>query len=410
MLSKEKFSTSDWGVIILWAILPFSFALNPTSTVDLSVVRLLIPLIFLLYISESLLKKRILLDTRFRVWVLIFFTTLIALSFFWSPNQTKAIRKILFLFSILPFYWIAFYFFKKNSPLLFLKILFFSAFFLSLLGIGQFILQFLIGVDHLFKLQSIVTPFFLGNNFSETVLTYNSWLVNVGGETFFRSIGTFPDPHLFSLFLNIALPTGIFIWLKEKKAFHFMMILVILLASLLTFSRAGYLSLIMAFLFFWLRFLNKKNIWNIFLWLFFVLFLITPNPINQRLYSTLNLQDGSITERLKLWGTGIQITKNNFNKGVGIGNLSEIIEPSSDHRTPIYAHNLFLDFSSEIGFWGGLSVFLLIITPIIKYFQKPTNQNFLLATIFIIILIHSMFETPFYSTRLLPLILSLLAL
>ena len=95
---------------------------------------------------------------------------------------------------------------------------------------------------------------------------------------------------------------------------------------------------------------------------------------------------------------------------MGIGNLSEEIRPLSNQRTPIYAHNLFLDFSSELGFLGGLALFLIIVAPIINFFKKPSEKNFLIATIFLIILTHSMFETPFYSTQLLPLILTFLAI
>ncbi len=73
--------------------------------------------------------------------------------------------------------------------------------------------------------------------------------------------------------------------------------------------------------------------------------------------------------------------QNNFWNGVGIGNLSEEIQPLSEQRIPIYAHNLFLDFSSEIGFLGGLAVFLIIISPIVKFFKHPNDKTLLIATI-----------------------------
>jgi O-antigen ligase len=142
----------------------------------------------------------------------------------------------------------------------------------------------------------------------------------------------------------------------------------------------------------------------------FILFLIIPNPINQRFFSIINFQDNSVNERIDLWQDGLEITRNNFWGGVGIGNLSETVQPGSNLRTPIYAHNLFLDFSAELGFFGGLVIFLIIITPVKNYFQPISSKKLMLASIFIIILIHSLFETPFYSVHLLPLILTFLAI
>lgn len=412
---------TKWGIIFLTILIPFNFALNPSSGIDLAVIRVIIPVLFLIWFLENLWKRNLVLDTRIRAWLLIFIFGFSICSLLWATNFDKAWRKILFLGSILPVYWVFFVFLKnKYNFKLFLKIFFATAFVSALVGLIQFLSQFIFGIDFVIKAQSEITPFFLGKNFSETVLTYNSWLVNINGKTLFRAIGLFPDPHLFSLFLNISLPVGWFLFLKEKKRIYLIGFFTILVVSLLTFSRAGYLSLMVVFLIVWLKFLKTKpsnlahqkfiGLKN-FLLIFLIFgFLIIPNPINQRFYSTLNFQDGSINERLALWKTGLEITKNNFWGGVGIGNLSEIIQPLSDQRIPIYAHNLFLDFSSELGFFGGLAILIIIISPIVNYFRKPNQKNFFVMLIFTIILIQSLFETPFYSVQLLPLILAFLAI
>jgi len=409
--SKTKNSWINLSIIFLIGFLPFSFALNPKQNIDLSIIRIFIPLVFLSWLIKSLFKKKLLIDSRFRAWLLIFIFLISIISLFWATNSTKALRKILFLGSILPIYWILFSFLKnKLNQKLFLKIVFWTTFISATIGLIQFVSQFIFGLESLINFQSKITPFFLGRNFAKTVLEYNSWLVNLNGKTVFRAIGLFPDPHLFSLFLNIGLPVGFYLFFKEKKSFFLFSSFIILLTSLLTFSRAGYLSLFVAFCFFWLFFLRKKNVWNIALVMILAAFLIIPNPISQRFFSIFDFQEGSITERLDLWKTGVEITKNNLWTGVGIGNLSEEIQPLSNERIPIYAHNLFLDLSSELGFMGGLAIFVVIISPILNFLKNRTKRSFLTALIFIIILIHSMFETPIYSTRLLPLILSFLAL
>lgn len=411
MITKNKFSKIELVLFFLIGLIPFGFALNPTSTIDLAVIRIFIPIFFLSWLFISLLKKKLIIDCRFRAWLLIFLFLLAICSLLWAPNSLKAWRKILFLSSIFPFYWIIFPFLKKKTSFnLVLKIIFGTTFISALIGLFQFFSQFIFGLEAVFQFQAHSTPFFLGENFSKMVLKYNSWLVNINGKTVFRALGLFPDPHLFSLFLNLSIPIGFYLFSKNKRISFLIRTFIILLTSLLTFSRAGYLSLILAFIFFWLFCLNKKSFWNILLILIFSLFLLIPNPINQRFFSIFNFQDSSVSKRLTLWKTGLEVTRDNFWTGVGIGNLSEEIQPLSDQRIPIYAHNLFLDFSTEIGFFGGLALFLIIISPIITFFKQPTPQNFLIATIFIIILTHSMFETPFYSVRLLPLILSFLAI
>ncbi len=411
MITKRKFSKTELALFFLIGLIPFSFALNPTLTIDLALIRILIPIFFLSWLFSSLFKKRLIIDSRFRAWLLIFIFLLAICSLFWAPNSSKAWRKILFLGSIFPFYWIIFPFLKKKTNLnLVLKIIFGTAFVSALIGLFQFFSQFIFGIDTVFQVQAHLTPLFLGKNFSKVVLEYNSWLVNINGKTVFRALGLFPDPHLFSLFLNLSIPIGFYLFSKNKQFFSLIGTLIILLSSLLTFSRAGYLSLILAFAFFWLFHLNKKSFWNILLILIFSLFLLIPNPINQRFFSIFNFQDGSVSERLILWKTGLKVTQNNFWTGVGIGNLSEELRPLSNQRIPIYAHNLFLDFSTELGFFGGLAIFLIIISPIMAFFRQSTPQKNLIATIFIIILTNSMFETPFYSVQILPLILILLAI
>jgi len=411
MTQDKKLSLFDFSFILFIGLTSFSFALNPSPNIDLAVVRILVPLFFLGWLFRGLLRKKLLIDTRFRSWLLVFILLFSLSSVLWAENTNKALLKILFLGSIFPVYWVAFsVFINKKKLCLFLKILFGGSVLLASMGLVQFFSQFIFGLDFVFLIQSKITILFLGKNFSQTVLSYNSWLVNLNGKTVFRSIGVFPDPHLFSLFLNISLPIGVYLFKKEKKIYYAFGSLLVLITSLLTFSRAGYLSLLIAFLFFWIVFLRKKNIWNILLALIIIVFFAIPNPIGSRFFSSFNFQDGSVSERLNLLESGIEITKNNPLSGVGIGNLSEELSPFSDQRTPIYAHNLFLDFSTELGLIAGLVVLVLILTPLVTFFRQPNELHFLIAIIFTIVLIHSMFETPFYSVRLLPLILSLLAI
>jgi len=412
MKPTRKNGSTNYFFILLIGLLPFSFALNLFPDIDLSIVRVIIPLVFLIWILKSLSQKKLFLDTRFRAWLILMIFLLAVLSLSWSENFNKALRKVLFLGSIFPVYWVAFASLRKKIQVdIFLKTIFFTSLLTAFVGLLQFFGQFFWGLENVLALQRSISPFFLGNNFAEVVSQYNSWLVNLNGKTIFRSLAFFPDPHLFSLFLNTSLPISAYLYGTKKQPVFLVGLFVILLSSLLAFSRGGFLSLIMALAFYWIISFRKISIIkNLFFIAALLALLATSNPFSQRLFSSFNFQDGSVGERLRLLEQSWEITKNNLWTGVGIGNLSEKIEPLSDQRIPIYAHNLFLDFSVEIGILGGLALLIIILSPIVTFFKKPTSINLCLAIIFIIILTHSMFETPFYSVRNLPLILSLLAL
>ena len=61
----------------------------------------------------------------------------------------------------------------------------------------------------------------------------------------------------------------------------------------------------------------------------------------------------------------------------GIGNFSRYIDPESSYRLPIYAHNLFLDFSSETGIICAGLLLLLLLSPIVCFLnnKNPTKKS-----------------------------------
>ena len=151
MFTWKNLSIVDWGIFFLIGLLPFAFALNPTSGVDLSVIRILIPIIFLLWLGLGLLEKKLFIDTRLRSWLLLALFLLSVCSIFWAPNFSKAFKKILFLGSIFPIYWVFYSFLKKEKNLnLFFKNIFFVAYISAIIRIFQFLPQFVLGIDGFF--------------------------------------------------------------------------------------------------------------------------------------------------------------------------------------------------------------------------------------------------------------------
>lgn len=398
--------------------LPFTFALNPSADFDLSVIRILIPLFFLIWLAESLKNKTLLVDFRPRFMFFSLFLFLVILSYSWAPDQTKALRKILFIFSFLPLYFVSFSLINQNRRFLkFLKTLFWSVFILAGAGLIQFFLQFILGLQILVNItRNFLNPFFLGENFAEAVSQYPSWLVAMGNFDLLRAFAIFPDPHLFSLFLNLSLPLILFLWLKTKNKFYLIGFFIVLSASLLSFSRASYLALAAAFIagLFVFNFAQKIVKKPLFIGVSLLLiagFFFFNNPLKERLFSSFDFNEGSVQGRLIMWQKAFEITFHNPYGGVGIGNFSTAINPSSDLRDPSYAHNLFLDFSSETGLLSAFFLLLLIVSPLCYYFRRSNSTlNKFLFLSFLILFVHCLFETPFYSVHVLPLILILLSI
>lgn len=397
-------------------LLPFTFALNPTPGIDLSLSRVLAPVIFLVWLFQSLKDRSVLIDRRPRFWLFTVFLFLACISIFWAIDETRALKKILFLF---PFFSLYFPVYDATRDLRLrtrmCKALFAGTFLAAVLGLFQFLLQFILGLQSaLLLLAKTTVPFFQGANFGKLILEYPSWLVNINGRTIMRAFGSFPDPHLFSLYLNLALPLGIWLYLKEKRWWYLAGSTFIMLASLFSFSRAAYLSLAGGIIFFLmfssiLNVVRKKPATFFLVGLVIFLVGITPNPISQRFYASFNIKEGSNSGRLAMWKKGLEITGHYPLTGVGLGNFSRYIEPQSEERNPIYAHNLLIDFASETGIFSALALLFALVAPIIDFLQTRTLPKKIIAASFAIFLIQNIFETPFYSVHVFPLVITLLA-
>lgn len=411
-----------WKKLLLFNIfiLPFSFALNPTSTIDLSLLRASVPLTTFFWIFHQLKvarlpKKPLPSTTTFLLLLFLIFSTL---SFFWTSSQSFAIRKIVFLVSMSSFYFPAKNFFTENpdSFKIFTKIITFSIFFLTSFSLFIFSLQFLIGLDSTLDLMAnTISPFFLGKNFSNLVRAYPSWLVNISGETRLRTVGSFPDPHLLAIYLNLCWPIIAYGWIKNKRPFFLICLALSIITIFFSFSRAAYLAMMTSILFLLahplsLKTIKKNKIFFLTILIGLSILTLPISPIGNRFWDSFNLQEGSNSGRIKMWKKSTEAFYLHPFSGLGISGFPTFVNPSVKEKNPIYAHNLFLDFSAELGIIGLITTSLLILKPIAKYFKNPNNKNFFIATTFIALFISCLFETPFYSVNVFPLIIILLAL
>lgn len=404
--------------------LPFQFALNYSEGFDLASGRIFALVIGVLWIFKSLAQKKLYLPNKLQTFLLFSFIFFSAFSFVFAQNIDWSYRKLLFLLSFIPLCFIV----ADNSREKIKRIiefLIYGAGLVSLVGIFQFSLQFLIGIDATLMLwQKIIAPF-LGSSFSEAVFQNSSWLVGVSGNTYMRAVAFFPDPHMFSFYLGMLLPFSLALSLKYKnqKKFYFYLFLCIstsiLITDLLTFSRGGYLGLLAGLIF--TLFIFRKEITakitfkkfiaiNLFI-LAAAAIIIFPNPVSQRLISSFNVGEGSNIGRIETWKQSLDVIKNNP-LGVGLGNYALEIKPSAGYREPIYSHNLYFDIAAETGILNALIFIWLIAASILSFMKMGKTDKLSLAgaiSLFIFS-IHSIFETPLFSIHILPLFLIIIAL
>ena len=250
---------------------------------------------------------------------------------------------------------------------------------------------------------------FLGASASKAVLQNPSWLVNISGATYLRATATFPDPHMLALYLGLLLPFSAGLFLKTKKPFYLVAFILILLADTLTFSRGGYLGLLVGGFFLLAVVWGKlTRVYKLFIFCFLALIVIAfvvPGPISSRFSSIFNLQEGSNVGRIDMWQKSWKVARDYPLGGVGIGNYPLKIKPSANYREPITAHNTYLDIAAETGIIAVLVWIILLVWTMIIFLKKSAADSFYImpAVSLAIFAGHQIAETAIYS----PVVLTL---
>lgn len=392
--------------------LPFQIALNPALGVDLASIRIFILILFFAWVYDKIKnKKKIIFDAQAKL--ILFFLFLSVISLFFAQNYLWSARKLAYLFSIFPLYFVAKDILNSQEKVIkTLASLVSAGAIVAIIGIGQFFSQFFWSYEEISRVYStFIGPVFWGENLTRMVSNYPSWLVGVSGQNYFRAIGTFPDPHSFSLFLGMMLPISVILFFVSKnKIIWGLSFATIFLANVLTFARGGYLAIIAGITIFILVFWNKTQIKHKIMAslavVFLILMLTVPGPVSQRFDSSFDLQEGSNAGRISIWQKSLETIKNKPFFGTGIGNFSLEVDGKIDYRNPIYAHNTYLDIAVEEGILTSLVwIFILLLT--LWNFWILAKYDMLYAGIFTSVIIfsaHSMVETGLYS----PIVLSLL--
>ncbi len=407
---------------ILWLIasyMPFQFALNPAPGVDLASIRVLILILFFVWLAKGLKNKKIQIRNTLQTWLVASFLFFNFLSFVAARNTDWSLRKLAFLFSVFPVYFVVSDIINTpEKARKIIKALVISGTAIAAIGILQFFTQFIFGVAEVYQFWAdyVVVPF-LGGSFGLAVLEYPSWLVNIGGRTVLRATAFFPDPHMLSFYLGMLIPFAFAMAVREKEKFFWIICAsILLIADLFSFSRGGYLGLLAGVLtavaMSWNQ-LGKRNKIAVSAAIAILAIVLTaPNPFSKRFFSSFNLQEGSNQGRLVMWEKAAEIIQKKPILGTGIGNFSLEIKPTAGYREPFYAHNTYLDIAAETGVINML-VWISLLTAAMANFYNKRQKNGILAAGAISLIIfsaHSIVETAIYSPVVLTLFLIIIAI
>lgn len=426
----------EGALMLLVFYLPFQVALNVSSGMDLASGRVLILLFFLIWIFRSLERKKLEIDFSLETMLVVLFLALSVFSYMQVVESDRAIRKLLVLFSVFPLYFVLTSFAgRKDLVMRSVKALMAGGLVIGTFGVLQFLAQFIFGINPLFDFfAAAIAPVFYGKTFAAQVVANPSWLVNVGGNTLLRAFAIFSDPHIFSFYIGLVVPSVLALLLLphadfeklrlgKSKAFVFLAFLTLLLSELFTFSRGSYLGMSVAGLvflvLFWKAFSHKQKRSLLAGGVLALLFVsVISSSILSRFLSSFDSSEGSNVERLKNWRQGWETFSDNIFQGVGIGNYSYYLDPTLGYRTPVYAHNLYLDLGAELGVFALIAWVLLIIVTICELYaaSKATKDRVTsyLSLSFIVSLawysVHSFFDTSIYAPNILAMLVVILSL
>ncbi len=411
-------------LLILVAYIPFQLALNLAPDVDLASGRVLILLIFGLWVLRALAQKRLDFLVSPITYLILFFLFLSCLSLTQGVSPERGLRKVLVFASCFPLYFLVTGVFSAKAAKTVVKAMVFSSLALAAIGLVQFFSQFIFGIKPVYQFWAhYIAPIFLGKTFTAAILANPSWLVNVGGKTFLRATSLFPDPHMFSFYLGLVIPLtlGLLFYCKRYKGLLFFVFCLLLTAQLLTFSRGGYLGLLVALplmiLLLWRIFEPKLKIFvAAFILLSIIAIFIFGSPILYRLTSLFDFKEPSNLGRLLIWEEALDFFYDHPFLGVGIGSYSELINPAASYRVPIYAHNTYLDIAVEMGVFAliaWLGIFLVALRGLWKVSLEGKELKFLsigLMGSLVWFSVHALVETPIFSPRILPILMVVLGL
>ncbi len=242
----------------------------------------------------------------------------------------------------------------------------------------------------------------------------NAWLdEEMFEEVKMRVYSTLENPNVLGEYLLLVgfVCAGIMWTIKEKwpKVIYAGMLVCIFICLILTQSRGCWIGLLIGIVVF-VTFVNGR-LWGVLPFLLILLPFILPESIVSRFASIGNLEDSSSSYRLFIWLGTIQMLKDFWISGIGMGEAAfNSVYPFYSYNAIVapHSHNVYLQMLVDAGI-SGLIAFLAIAVLFLKrmsslYRAKKGAISILAVAIgagVIAFVVQGMFDYVFYNYRVL---------
>ena len=253
--------------------------------------------------------------------------------------------------------------------------------------------------------------------------TSNAWIdENMFEEATMRAYSTMENPNVLGELLLLTVPlTAVFMIRACKfreRLFYTAAFLTGVLCMVFTQSRGCWLGLMLAAAVF-VTFYNGK-LWGLLPAVLLILPFVIPQTMADRMMSVGNLEDSSTSYRVFIWLGTIEMLKDFWLGGIGMGEGAfRSVYPLYSYNAIIapHSHNTFLQLWVE----GGICTLLIFIVTMIVFIKKTSDtyrrsdkngRLFPLAALSGVIgfLLQSMFDYTFYNYRMMAMFFMITAL
>jgi O-antigen ligase len=252
------------------------------------------------------------------------------------------------------------------------------------------------------------------------------WPKALGGPGWIgdRISGTWVSPNDFAWCLTFILPIALSILFSGIKPFYKLLCgLTFFLSSaslMWSNSRGGWISLgigvLFGSLFVFNKIKGKKGLIKTFIWIVFVLILISPlfPRLSNKFVARFGGSDrGSAQSRLPQYNVAYSIIRSNPIIGVGVNNYTEVMhdydittDEGLESITPNAVHNIFLHIAAEMGILGIVTFIWFITTIFVEGMASISKGGFMAYTVIgmlagiMAFLVHGMVDTASLGSKL----------
>lgn len=203
------------------------------------------------------------------------------------------------------------------------------------------------------------------------------WTDQIFGSKVIRIYSIFKNPNVFGEYLTLTIPLVLSLLFtsrdKKRKVIYLITAILAFVSLLMTFSRGSILGLVIAIYSMILTLVPEYLMLGLLVAITGTLFL--PSSILARILSIFQRNDSSSHYRLAIYRASMELLKNHYIRGIGLGQFRRIYRLYS-HKgaTSFHAHNSYLMVFIELGLLGILS-FLFMLLGWTKSILSAARKN-----------------------------------